>query len=529
MAPNLSETDKSKVKKYRHSVTFEMNADKTNRLQKNDKRKSCLQKMYATLPTASELKQYASITICVILLWGTSWFIFKGTVLPGTEIFNMAALVIIGYVFGHTLERYTTITPVVGMTLVGALFRTFYGKNFLENSTVDAIDYHLRRIYPVIILTKGPLSWNWNYIKRNSVKVFTLATLPWIVECLTTAFLTHMLFGYPWYWGIHLGAILASVSPAVVVPTTLELNTKGFGLKNQIALLVANAGGLDTAFTEGMFGVINSAVFSQSAPIYRIVKALLAVFVGIGLGIAWGVLADYLPDHSDFYAPTIRSLHIFAGGIFIMYAAGYFSWGGTSGVAIMVCAGAAATRWSRRGWPINNNPVSEVYKLLWRIFEPMLFTLSGYFLEVSQITPKDFGLMVACIFSALALRMLTAFLVAVVNGLSLKEGIFIAIAWTPKAIVEAVLVRVATDSLWTEGTTPQDKFIATQHSNMIVIAILTTSTLGSVLTTVLGPVLLSNDAKVVPEDIYRPQTLSPPSDSNRENNNLDNLQYIDAQ
>lgn len=48
----------------------------------------------------------------------------------------------------------------------------------------------------------------------------------------------------------------------------------------------------------------------------------------------------------------------------------------------MVCAGAAATRWSRRNWPINNNPVSEVYKLLWRIFEPMLFTLSGYFIEV---------------------------------------------------------------------------------------------------------------------------------------------------
>ena len=51
----------------------------------------------------------------------------------------------------------------------------------------------------------------------------------------------------------------------------------------------------------------------------------------------------------------------------------------------MVCAGAAATRWSRRGWPINNNPVAEVYKLLWRIFEPMLFTLSGYYFEVFKI------------------------------------------------------------------------------------------------------------------------------------------------
>lgn len=96
------------------------------------------------------------------------------------------------------------------------------------------------------------------------------------IYLLLTWFLNYQFNDY-FKSGIHLGAILASVSPAVVVPTTLELNTKGFGLKNQIALLVANAGGLDTAFTEGMFGVINSAVFSQSAPIYRIVKVIFNI------------------------------------------------------------------------------------------------------------------------------------------------------------------------------------------------------------------------------------------------------------
>lgn len=69
----------------------------------------------------------------------------------------------------------------------------------------------------------------------------------------------------------------------------------------------------------------------------------------------------------------ISSIFIFYLHFYIIYAAG---------VAIMVCAGTAATRWARRGWPINDNPVSEVYKLLWRVFEPMLFTLSGYYLDV---------------------------------------------------------------------------------------------------------------------------------------------------
>ncbi|XP_063617754.1 sodium/hydrogen exchanger 9B2-like isoform X1 [Cydia splendana] len=452
-------------------------------------------------PSVSELKQYLGVFICGVTLWGSSWFLLRDAVLPGGYLFKMAGVVAAGYITGHTLERYTTLNPVVGMTLIGALYRNLGTENYLQNPAADALDYHLRRIYPVIILSKGPLSWNWEYIKYNSVKVFSLATLPWIVECLSTAVFAHVLLKYPWYWGLHLGAILSSVSPAVIVPTAMAFHGRGLGAKNQVASLVANAGGLDTAVTEGLFGVINSAIFVTSPLAYRIVKALLAIFIGVGLGVLWGILVDWLPDQKDVYAPTIRSLLIFTGGLLLSYVGGYIGWGGTSGVAIMVCAVTAATRWNRRGWPINNNPVSEVYKLLWRILEPMLFTLSGYYLEVSQITLEEFGRIVACIFLALFLRLLTAFLVALAGDLSVKESLFVAVTWIPKAIVEAVLVRVATDSLW-EASSAQDKKIAEQHSNIIVIAILITSTLGSGLTTLLGPILLSQDSRVAPEELH---------------------------
>ncbi|XP_063359084.1 sodium/hydrogen exchanger 9B2-like isoform X2 [Cydia amplana] len=452
-------------------------------------------------PSVTELKQYLGVFICGVTLWGSSWFLLRDAVLPSGYLFKMASVVAAGYITGHTLERYTTLNPVVGMTLIGALYRNLGTENYLQNPAADALDYHLRRIYPVIILSKGPLSWNWEYIKYNSVKVFSLATLPWIVECLSTAVFAHVLLKYPWYWGLHLGAILSSVSPAVIVPTAMAFHGRGLGTKNQVASLVANAGGLDTAVTEGVFGVINSAIFVASPLAYRVVKALLAILVGIVLGVFWGILVDWLPDQKDVYAPTIRSLLIFTGGLLLSYVGGYIGWGGTSGVAIMVCAVTAATRWDRRGWPINNNPVSEVYKLLWRILEPMLFTLSGYYLEVSQITLEEFGRIVACIFLALFLRLLTAFLVALAGELSLKESLFVAVTWIPKAIVEAVLVRVATDSLW-EDSSAQDKKIAEQHSNIIIIAILITSTLGSGLTTLLGPILLSKDSRVAPEELH---------------------------
>ncbi|XP_052756898.1 sodium/hydrogen exchanger 9B2-like isoform X2 [Galleria mellonella] len=455
-----------------YNVTaFEIGTSKTS-LPEKEKETLFTRLVKRAIPSISETKQYIGVIICGFTLWGTSWFMMKNIVLPGGFVFNMAGIAIAGYVLGHTIERYTKITPMVGMTLVGALYRNFGTTNYLEYPVADRIDYHLRRIYPVIILTKGPLTWNWEYIKNNSVKVFSLATLPWIVECSSTVFFSYILLGFPWYWGLHLGAILASVSPAVVVPTVNALSKRGLGAKNQIAQLVGNAGGLDTAVTEGVFGIINSAIFYESPLSYRITKAILAVFLGIGLGISWGILVDVIPDQKDIYAPTIRSLLIFGGGLLLSYTGGFFGWGGTAGVAIMVCAGTAATRWSRRGWATNDNPVSEVYKLLWRIFEPILFTYSGYFLE-------------------------------------------------------AVLVRVAADSL-NKDAGSLDKSIATQHANIIVIAILTTSTLGSALTTILGPVLLSRDSKVTPEEFYRTQAISTPASSGLNRNTPSSLNNTDV-
>lgn len=525
MYSNGGETDKNENTRPSNVTCLDIGSSKTKPNQKYEKdlfKEKCI----VAIPTVVELKQYTAVLICGLTLWGTTWFLLKENVLPGGYLFNMGGVVIAGYVVGHTLERFTTINPVVGMTLMGAFYRNIGPSSFLSHPSADLIDYHLRRIYPVIILTKGPLSWNWEHIKHNPVKVFSLATLPWIVECLSMAFFSYIFLNYTWYWGIHLGSILASVSPAIVVPTVNKFSKRGLGIKSNIALLVGNAGGLDTAFTEGVFGVINSAIFYQASLAYKITKGMLAILVGIVIGISWGVISDYIPEHNDTYAPTIRSLHLFGGGIFLTYACGYFGWGGTSGVAIMVCACTAATRWARRGWPINENPVSEVYKLLWRIFEPMLFTLSGYFLEVSEMSLKEFTFILACIFSALFLRMLTAFLVALTNELSVKESLFVAVTWMPKAIVEAVLVRVAMDSLWADAKV-EDKKIATQHANIIVIAIILTSFLGSILTTALGPLLLSRESSVAPEEVYRKQSLSTPQSTviNRTNhiNSLANL------
>lgn len=56
------------------------------------------------------------------------------------------------------------------------------------------------------------------------------------------------------------------------------------------------------------------------------------------------------------------------------------------------------------------------------------------------MTLADAAHITSCILLALLLRLLAAFLVALANELSLKESLFIAVTWMPKAIVEVSYV-----------------------------------------------------------------------------------------
>lgn len=81
-----------------------------------------------------------------IILWATLWLVFQEAVMPGSSIFNLSVMVAAGYAFGHTLERYTTINAMAGMTLVGVLFKIFGNTNFIDDPIADTIDYHLRYV-----------------------------------------------------------------------------------------------------------------------------------------------------------------------------------------------------------------------------------------------------------------------------------------------------------------------------------------------------------------------------------------------
>ena len=82
-----------------------------------------------------------------------------------------------------------------------------------------------------------------------------LAALPCLCEATCVALLARSLLGFPAPWAALLGFTVAAVSPAVVVPSLLELQERGYGVRTGIPTLVVAAAALDDVFSLAGFGI----------------------------------------------------------------------------------------------------------------------------------------------------------------------------------------------------------------------------------------------------------------------------------
>ena len=97
--------------------------------------------------------------------------------------------------------------------------------------------------------------------------VIRLAFTPCLVETVVIGISSRILFKYalgyefPWLWGFLLGFILAAVSPAVVVPSLLELQEKGYGVSKGIPTLVIAAASVDDVLAISGFSILLGLAF----------------------------------------------------------------------------------------------------------------------------------------------------------------------------------------------------------------------------------------------------------------------------
>ncbi|CAK1540642.1 unnamed protein product [Leptosia nina] len=451
---------------------------------------------FPLFPTFRQAAQQICIIIFFFLIWGILYAEIGEPVGLNGELLSMTLLVIASYLVGWIWLKVTTLPALIGMLLTGILFQNLHLVNMTD--TYRQLNQDLRKVALVIILMRAGLGLNADVLKKHYIAVLQLGLLPWLVECVAIAIMTHYLLHLPWIWGFLLGSMIASVSPAVVVPCLFRLREVGFGVQKGIPTLLLAAASIDDSVSVAVFAIILNAMFSTGSATFNIIKGPLSIVVGIVFGGLWGSLTAVIPERGDRYVVSLRFLALFLGGLFSLFISSLIGWSGAGPLAIVSSGFMAAYFWEQQGWPVNNNPVSNLFRILWIFFEPILFAFTGAQVTLSALDPDVISMGAICLLSCLVLRVVATFLVSFGCGLNSKEKLFIGLTWMAKATVQAALGPAALDQI-NNGKTAGDPHDAEEIYGktilaMSVLSVMISAPVGAILIALTGPRLLSKES-----------------------------------
>ncbi|GFG39584.1 hypothetical protein Cfor_01014 [Coptotermes formosanus] len=433
--------------------------------------------------------QVATIILMLLLFWGVTFTVLQDAVLPQSKLFALATLFILAYLAGW-LVSLIHLPPLLGMLVTGILLRNS-GFFYMTDNYVTAVSI-LRLVAMVVILIKAGLGLDAAALRRLSFVVVKLAFIPCLVEAATDAVAAYLVLGFPWLWGALLGFVLAAVSPAVVVPSLLGLQEKGYGEDKGISTLVIAASSIDDIAAISGFGMVVGLIFSKGDDLMQqLVHGPIEVVVGLSFGIGWGILLMYIPHKDDLWMVGERAFLIGGGGLLAVLGSSLVGYSGAGPLGCIVAAFVASYGWKLQGWSSSFNPVADIYSMIWKLFQPVLFGLIGTEIDLSQLNADTvlYGLCVLAV--GLMLRLLASCLATMGGTLNLREMLFVAIAWLPKATVQAALGPVALDFARKEDPADAKKLeLASQVLTIAVLSILITAPFGAVGIHIAGPRLL---------------------------------------
>ncbi|XP_063520007.1 sodium/hydrogen exchanger 9B1 isoform X6 [Pongo pygmaeus] len=370
-----------------------------------------------------------------------------------------------------------------GMLLAGFTIRNvpFINEHVHVPNTWSSI---LRNIALTIILIRAGLGLDPQALRHLKVVCFRLAVGPCLMEASAAAVFSHFIMKFPWQWAFLLGFVLGAVSPAVVVPYMMVLQENGYGVEEGIPTLLMAASSMDDILAITGFNTCLRIVFSSGGILDNAIASIRNVCISLLAGIVLGFFVQYFPSEDQKKLALKRGFLVLSMCVSAVLGSQRIGLHGSGGLFTLVLSFIAGTKWSQE-----KMKVQKIITNVWDIFQPLLFGLVGAEVSVSSLESNIVGISVATLSLALCVRILTTYLLMCFAGFSFKEKIFIALAWMPKATVQAVLGPLALETA--RVSAPHLEPYAKDVMTVAFLAILITAPNGALLTGILGPKMLT--------------------------------------
>ncbi len=224
-------------------------------------------------------------------------------------------LILVGGYAAGKLFSALRLPSVLGMTLWGIGISLFFRDAYPP--VLDELSSFLRSTALIIILLRAGLGIHKKTLQKVGKTALLMAFVPCLFEGLALTGLFYWLTPFDLLTSGLTGFLLAAVSPAVVVPSMLELKENGLGRQNDVPTIILAGASLDDIFSITIFLVFlnllrGESVSAAHAVLSIPVSAILGIIPGIVLGL---ILARYFNAHYEKVRATEKTLLLLASSI----------------------------------------------------------------------------------------------------------------------------------------------------------------------------------------------------------------------
>lgn len=377
---------------------------------------------------------------------------------------SLAIILLLGLPVNKLFQKIR-IPGLLGLLILGVIIGP-YGLNWLQKDMINASS-DLRKIALIVILLRAGFGIDKEDFKKIGKTALKISCIPGLIEGFFIAFISTKLLGFSFIEGGILGFIIAAVSPAVVVPSMLNLLGNKIGTNKGIPTLILAGASIDDVFAITIFSTFLGLYGGSHVNIgMQILNIPVSILLGIILGIIIGLIMIKIFKNYHI-RDTEKVLLIISASILLTELEKVLKTKVeiASLLGVMTIGFVIFEKMSNVG-----KRLATKFNKIWIFAEILLFVLVGAQVNINvAVNAGKVGIIVILI--GLLGRSIGVIISLLGTELNWKERLFCIIAYIPKATVQAAMGAVPLSL----GIESGDVILA-----ISVLAILITAPLGAI-------------------------------------------------
>lgn len=350
-------------------------------------------------------------------------------------ILIILSLILIGFLanLSGKLAEKLKLPSLIGMILIGMIIGPSF-LNLVPKATLN-IAPTLKDIALVTVLFIGGLGISLKQMKQIGRPAILLSVVPATLEGLTIAFLSTIFLNFTFVQGAILGFIIAAVSPAVLVPSMVDLINRKIGQDKAIPqMLLVGASADDTVSITLFTTFLGIYISESSSKSVSIANELISIPITIliSIFIAWSLsflTKDILKSIKNNGLKVIFSLVVC---LLIRSVENQFHIESFNSLLTIMIYGF----FLRTYLGDLAKKIQDGINFIWKYGKLYLFAFVGMAIN-PHLVGKYLWIGIVMLIISLSIRSIGVLISLIGTDLSFKERVFCVIAYLPKATVQS--------------------------------------------------------------------------------------------